>query len=130
MIQLNIQDSILFSGELSDKELRNEISKAQVFVSASEYEGFGISAIEAMASGTPCILNHIESFKQFIYETNSGIITDFSNAKQSADNIVKILEMDIQQYNFISESVKKNAKRYSWDVALDKIISVYEDVLK
>ena len=57
--QLNVEDRVDFKGKVSDNELTIAYSKAHFFVSASEYEGFGIVAVEALASGKLCILNNI-----------------------------------------------------------------------
>lgn len=55
----------------TDKELAHLYRRADVFVSTSHYEGFGLPPLEAMACGTPVVT------------TDSGGIRDFSVHKQT-----------------------------------------------
>jgi alpha-1,3-mannosyltransferase len=127
--ELGIKNSVIFFGQLSDEDLLKEIVKAHIFVSASEYEAFGISAVEAMASGTPCVLNNIEAFKEFLADENCGFLTDFNDHEKSAEAVSKILNMNRDTYNTMSLNAKKKASQYSWDKVYKKVMNVYEDML-
>ena len=51
-----IEDRVKFSGFVSDEELPDYYRAADMFVLSSRYEPFGMTAIEAMASGTPTVI--------------------------------------------------------------------------
>lgn len=55
----NIEDSIKFIDYLDQKDLALFMNQASCFISLSIYEGFGLPALEAMASGTPSVLSNI-----------------------------------------------------------------------
>lgn len=48
-----VEQRVVFLGRLSDEDLAAAYRAADVFVSASSYEGFGLPALEAMACGCP-----------------------------------------------------------------------------
>jgi len=126
--QLGVENNVLFLGKIGDEELVGEISRAHIFVSASEYESFGISAIEAMASGTICVLNSIETFKQFVSKNESGMVTDYANPKKAAGCIMRILNMNEEEYLVMGIKAREVAKAYSWDLAARKISEIYKEV--
>jgi len=54
--QLNIQDKVQFGNFIPDDQLADYYRAADLFVLSSRYEPFGMTAIEAMASGTPTVV--------------------------------------------------------------------------
>ena len=53
---LGLTDRVDFTGFIADEELPDYYRAADLFVLSSRYEPFGMTAIEAMASGTPTIV--------------------------------------------------------------------------
>jgi len=99
---------IKFHGRLSDKETAGLISKSDFFISASDYESFGVSAIEAMASGCIPVLSNIASFESFLQKEKNGFILDFHNTKKAAAGIRGIMELGKAD----KERKRKNAFGY------------------
>ncbi|MEI9998252.1 MAG: glycosyltransferase [Verrucomicrobiota bacterium] len=53
---LGLQDRVRFTGFVPDAELADYYRAADIFVLSSRYEPFGMTAIEAMACGTPTVI--------------------------------------------------------------------------
>ncbi|HVC93750.1 MAG TPA: glycosyltransferase [Pirellulales bacterium] len=54
--QVGIADRVEFRGHVADEELADHYRAADVFALSGRYEPFGMTAIEAMACGTPCVI--------------------------------------------------------------------------
>jgi alpha-1,3-mannosyltransferase len=122
--QLNIPNNIVFDGVISDRELVKSYQEAQLFLSASEYEGFGISAIEALSSGTLCVVHHNDNFKNLFNNKNFAVLTDFSNTDETASRIIALLHDGT--YAELSAQAREFAKQYSWDITGKKITQSYQ----
>ncbi len=127
---MGIADRVVFLGRVNDADLVNEMSKAHVFVSASEYEAFGISAVEAMASGTVCVLSDIPSFKKFVDSEAIGIITDYKDCEGAAAAIARVLCMNAENYIRIGMAARQRASLYNWNKVEKKVRSVYREILE
>lgn len=53
---LGLEDKVTFGGYIEDDDLPDSYRAADLFVLSSRYEPFGMTAIEAMASGTPTVV--------------------------------------------------------------------------
>ncbi|MFV0625040.1 WecB/TagA/CpsF family glycosyltransferase [Sphingomonas sp. ac-8] len=61
----------------SDAELRALIGRSSVYVCASDYEGFGLAAVEGMAAGLYPLLRDIPAFRRTLARTGYGTLCDF-----------------------------------------------------
>ena len=118
-----LSKNVIFTGEVSEREKLNYMKKAEFFVSASEYEGFGISVVEAMAAGLPVVLNDIESFRNFVINGENGFIIEYSRTEEAKDIILKIMKKNNSSQ--ISNNGKKRAREYDWKKLIRKIEDVY-----
>jgi alpha-1,3-mannosyltransferase len=118
-------DNILFLGALRDEAVAGELAKSHIFVSASRYEAFGISAVEAMASGTLCVLNDIPAFRYISSGGETPYITDFSDAEKSARVIVDALSMDRERYGMLASRAREASARYDWRAVAARITELY-----
>jgi len=53
---LGVADHVIWLGHISDDQMADYYRAAPVFALPSRYEPFGMSAVEAMACGTPCVV--------------------------------------------------------------------------
>jgi alpha-1,3-mannosyltransferase len=127
--EFGITDAVRFTGELSREEMLTELSRAQFFVSASQYEAFGISAVEAMASGTVPVVSHIQAFNDIIDDGQTGFLIDYENASEAATLIDTILSLPEERIAAIGTAAHRAASKYDWRSVADDVISVYDEVV-
>ncbi|MEK6958089.1 MAG: glycosyltransferase family 4 protein [archaeon] len=125
--KLGIGKSVLFTGKLGEKELLEYYSKADFFVSASGFESFGITTIEAMASGCIPIVNNIESFRNFIKDNESGFLVNFENHAGTAEKIVEVMRSEKEKTR---KRAIEAAKKFDPRERAMELVKVYEAVLR
>jgi alpha-1,3-mannosyltransferase len=125
-------NNVQFLGEVSKEKLREVVQKAKIFVSASSYEGFGISLIESMAAGTVPVVQNNDSFRWLLKNVNSNFLVDFSEqqGKVAAQKIIYFMGLGIEKYSKLSECCAEESMKYAWSNKVLEYDSVYRDVLE
>ena len=111
--------NITFKENVTEKEKLDSLAKTQFFVSASEYEGFGLSVLEGMASGCIPILNSIPAFRNLT--ADKGLLVDYSRPEQAAKGILEIARSGAAG----AEAQVKQAERFDWKNVIRKWEQVY-----
>lgn len=127
--ELGISDRVHFMGEVPFETLTEYLSRAPVWLSASEYESFGIAALEAMASGCVPVVQRLSAFEDFIHDQENGFFTDFSDDNLAASAILRVFNMGDAERNAISRRAKETASCFTWESVAAQVDQVYENVL-
>lgn len=99
--------NIEFLGRVSDKEKFELYSKCQAYINPQK-EDFGITIIEAMASGRPVIALRKGGALETVIENKTGIF--FEN--ETADDIARAIK-NFQADNFNPRAIREHAKQFS-----------------
>lgn len=126
---LGVENNIVFSGRLSDKDLLRELASARAFLCASEYEGFGIAALEAMATATVPVLSNIAAFRQLIRDKVNGMLVEFEDTPAAARAVISLLKMDRAAYRTMGRLAQETAAAYDWSRVSSEIGKIYRECM-
>lgn len=103
------------------------LGKYDAFISSSSHEGFGMSVIEAMASGLPLLLSDIEVFREIT--NDNALFFDIHSVESLTDVIQKVIN-DTRQLSTLSDTGKIIAQNYTKEKYISKLFTMYDDSLK
>lgn len=86
-----IADAIDVIASPADEVARNLIRNSSFVASASEFEGFGVAAVEGMSAGLFPLLSNIAPFRRLVARTGLGMIVDFLQPDASARRLLENL---------------------------------------
>jgi alpha-1,3-mannosyltransferase len=121
--------SIKIKTGLDDASIARCLKECSFFISASEYEGFGLALVEALSAGLVPIVNQIPSFEQIIAAAGVGHVVDFSDPTQAGCAIGSIIEQAGAQYGQLRERAMASVKHYGWQRVEQRFRTEYEEIL-
>lgn len=127
--RLGIAHMVTLAGRLSQEDLVSRYNRAQLFVSPSLYEGFGLPAAEAMACGTPVLATTGGAFPEIIEDGTSGVLVPPGEAPALASAIERILDDSALQTKLGEEGRKRIVDHFSWRDTGIGTEALYERVL-
>lgn len=120
---LKISTAVKFVGMKQQSQLPYYYNSAEIVVMPSQYESFGITALEAMACGTPVITTDVSGVSSILNRKHERLITSASNPIRLALKI-KSLITNPNQYDAVSKDVFSKVQRFSWEETADRYIKL------
>ncbi|CAD7769490.1 D-inositol-3-phosphate glycosyltransferase [Candidatus Methanoperedenaceae archaeon GB37] len=117
-------EGIISVGWVKEEEMPLLFNAADVYLHTSEYEGFGLPVLEAMACGVPVVANNKASIPEIVGDCGSFAGLDENNIIQTSEKILSLID------NGIDREAMEQSKKFSWKKTAEETIEVYEDVYK
>ena len=124
-IDLGISDRTIFTGRLSEEEVKHIYGISAVYVMPSVSEPFGITALEAISAGTPTIASKTAGFSEAF---KNCLKVDFWDTDEMANKIISLLRYDPLHKTLAVEG-RREIDLFTWDRVADKTMDVYRGVM-
>jgi len=124
--KLKLDRNVAFSGLISDQDALSMLNSSKIFVLPSTEEGFGLTVVEAMATGLPCILSDIPALRENFY--SSAVFVKPQDAEELAQAILTLLS-NPEKRKKLKEKGRRLVKQFSWDDVAKKELAVLSSLL-
>ncbi len=125
--ELGIGDVVTFLGAKDQAALPYCYSAAEMVVMPSDYESFGMVALEAMACGTPVIASDVGGLSYLVRHGRTGYRVPARNPKALAAKITRLLT-DEGLRRRIGQRAVCWAESYAWPRIADRIEGLYGEL--
>ena len=119
--ELGVSDRVIFAGALSDDELPEAYATSNVYVGASRLdntvnvEGFGISFLEASASGLPVVAGDSGGVRSAVRDGVTGVVVPPESVGEVSSAIRGFLCDPIRAESFGSAGRLAVETHFNWD---------------
>ena len=117
--ELGVCEEIRFVGK--QEQMEDILAIADLFLLTSEYESFGLAALEAMASGVPVISTNAGGLKEINIDGETGYLANVGDIDTMSKQALSILEDD-DILNGFKERAAAHARKYD----ISNIVPLYE----
>ncbi len=128
-VELGVGNLILFMGKKDQNTLQYYYSAAEIVVMPSNYESFGMVALEAMACGTPVVATQVGGLQHLVQNGKTGFTVPHNDPIALEEKLTQLIckpELRAQ----MSRSSIDYAQTYSWESITPKIIRLYRKTIK
>jgi D-inositol-3-phosphate glycosyltransferase len=125
---LKLDDVVEFLGAKDHQLLPVYYSAASAVIVPSDYESFGMVALEAMASGTPVIASEVGGLAFLVRHGETGLLFPVRDSASLAERIKTILA-DPEKTETMGANAAHRAQQYVWSSIAAKLLTIFEDVL-
>ena len=123
--EIGVSNRVQFLGARSD--VAELIAESYIGIQSSNWEGFGLTAVEIMACGKPVIATDVDGLKQVV--EGAGLLFKVGDYK-ALSRMVKELIDNKSQYDLKAEKSIKRAEEYSVEKTTNKYIKTYKEMLQ
>ena len=116
---LDICDDVRFVGK--QEQIEEILAISDLFLLPSDYESFGLAALEAMAAGVPVISSNAGGLPEININGKTGFLSDVGNVKEMAANAITLLQDDAMLDHF-----RKNAREQADKFDISNVVPEYE----
>jgi D-inositol-3-phosphate glycosyltransferase len=126
--ELGIGDIVTFLGAKDQDMLQYYYSAAEMVVMPSDYESFGMVALEAMACGTPVIASDVGGLAFLVKHGRTGYRAPPHDPEALADKITRLLTDEALRRR-IGQRAACWAESYAWPRIADQIEALYNELV-
>jgi L-malate glycosyltransferase len=126
--ELGIEESVRFLGLLRD--LAPVLAQVDIFLLPSEYESFGLAALEAMSCGVPVIATRVGGLPEVVEDGVSGVLCEVGDIGCMARRAGELLA-DSERRGRMGEAARRRAlEAFPRDRIVDRYERYYREVLR
>ncbi|MFA6096926.1 MAG: glycosyltransferase [Candidatus Paceibacterota bacterium] len=123
-----IENDVVFTGLVNKEEIISLYQASDIFVFASLTETQGLVAVEAMSAGIPAVAVRASGIEDMIISGEDGILTD-NNVDEFSSSVIKVInDRDLRKR--LSDQAKINSKKFTIELWTEKIVKLYDSLIK
>lgn len=126
-VKLGIDQLVSFVGAKEQEELPLYYAAAAAVIMPSDYESFGMVALEAMSSGTPVIASQVGGLQFLVRDQETGFHIPAREPISLAECIIELLK-DRSRTEDMGIAASRIAQEYAWSGIAQRLLTVFEDV--
>jgi glycosyltransferase involved in cell wall biosynthesis len=124
--RLGIADQVIWTGFRDD--IPNVMHAMDIFALTSNYEGFGLSLLEAMAAGRPIVATRVSAIPEIVRDGETGLLVE-PQSPVAVARALKTLENPERRAELGRASRKRARECFSLEKMVGRTVALYGECL-
>ena len=125
----DIANHVTFTGPISHLELQTYYQRADILINPSVSESFGMSLVEAMATGTPTIGSAVGGMPEIVQHGETGLIVPPERPAAMADAVAQLLSNQPLMEKMGEAGRARAVEAFSWQAIALVLANQYRQLL-
>ena len=128
VVELNLENHVKFLENLPQTKIKELLNESKLLIHSSQFETFGLVAIEANSMGVPVLSTNSGSFPEIIFNGVNGYLAD-NLVDGNVNNYVRNLLQDNKMFDEVMLNCIEKSKNYDWKLTARDIEEIYSLIL-
>lgn len=129
VMKLEVSDVITWAGLQPKDELAGYYAQMDLVAVPSRFEGFGLTAIEAMSYEIPVIASNIDGLREVIEDSISGILVKNESSEAYAKEIIGLIKDPVRMKTLGKNSRVRVLENFSFKIYEKSISNMYSSLI-
>ncbi len=129
-VEKGLTKHIRFFGWVDRAELVELYRQADLFVTATTWEGMPNTVLEAMACGLPVVGTRASGLGELVREGVNGYLVDLNDTATLADRLMALIDNPYERQRMGKESRKIAEREFAWDTIAEQYAAIYQRIMR
>lgn len=128
-VERNLTRYVRFTGWVDRAELVDIYRRADLFVTATTWEGMPNTVLEAMACGLPVVATNASGLRELVRDGVNGHLIDINDAQTFTERLADLIDNPYERQRMGKESRKIAEQEFAWEYIAEQYVTIYRRVL-
>ncbi len=128
VVENGLTKQVHFLGWIDRKAIVERYQQADLFVSATTWEGMPNTVLEGMACGLPIVSSRASGLEELVNEGVNGYLVNINDPVALADRMAKLINNPYERQRMGKESRKIAEREFTWDSIAEQYVKIYDRI--
>lgn len=127
--ELGLTRQVHFVGWVAREHIVDHYRRADIFVTATTWEGMPNTVLEAMACGLPIVGSQASGLRDLVRDGVNGYLVPLKDPDALAEALARLIDNGYERRRMGRESRRLAEREFAWEYIAEQYVRVYEQVL-
>lgn len=128
VVEKGLTRQVRFLGWVDRSAIVEVYRQADLFVTATTWEGMPNTVLEGMACGLPVVGTRASGLAELVREGVNGYLVDINDAAALADRLADLIDNPYERRRMGKESRKIAEQEFAWDYIAEQYVEIYKRI--